>query len=275
MKFRHRFEGRFNSQKGRESELDVTDIMLRRFPRLLHWLGRLTGANREREMALLDILCDSGRASIDVGAKTGMYSYRLRARSAAVILFEPNPDMAHLLRKVFGAGVTLYEIALSDRKGSAALRLPAAPSGMLKAGRGTIEAANRLTAFGGAAESHRVATRRLDDYALQDVGFIKIDVEGHEMAVLAGAEQTILRCRPNMLVEANNAHAAGAVERLTAWAEAAEYTILFLAGGALHSLHDPGAAEEIAAGEIENFILLPGKSERLVKLIRARLAGAS
>ncbi len=249
--------------------MDVTDILLRHFPRLLHWLGRLTGANREAEMALLDILCAAGRASIDVGAKTGMYSYRLLAHSAAVMAFEPNPDHARLLRAVFGGRIEIHETALSDKEGTAMLRLPAAKSGMLKAGRGTIEEANALAGMGGAAKSFQVATRRLDDYAIADVGFIKIDVEGHEMAVLAGAGETIARCRPRLLVEANDAHAPGAVDRLVAWAEAAGYEIFYLSGNALHLL----GKNERAPDNIENFILLPGENGQLAEAIRARLAG--
>ena len=41
----------------------------------------------------------------------------------------------------------------------------------------------------------------LDSSYEGEVGFIKIDVEGHEQAVLDGAVQTIRRCRPRLLVE--------------------------------------------------------------------------
>ena len=44
-------------------------------------------------------------------------------------------------------------------------------------------------------------TRRLDDFALQDVGFVKIDVEGHEFPVLQGAATLIDTERPTVLVE--------------------------------------------------------------------------
>ena len=48
--------------------------------------------------------------------------------------------------------------------------------------------------------------RRLDDLALGDVGFVKIDVEGHELAVLRGAAETLQRNRPPLLVEAEERH---------------------------------------------------------------------
>ena len=45
----------------------------------------------------------------------------------------------------------------------------------------------------------RLAT--LDSYGFKRVGFIKIDVEGSEMEVLAGARETIRTNRPAMLIE--------------------------------------------------------------------------
>jgi hypothetical protein len=41
----------------------------------------------------------------------------------------------------------------------------------------------------------------IDDEALEDVGFIKVDVEQHERQVLRGGLATIRRCRPVLLVE--------------------------------------------------------------------------
>jgi len=42
---------------------------------------------------------------------------------------------------------------------------------------------------------------RIDDLDVKDVRFIKVDVEGHELNVLRGAEQTVQRERPRLLVE--------------------------------------------------------------------------
>ena len=56
------------------------------------------------------------------------------------------------------------------------------------------------------------ATRRyrvLDEFDLVDVGFVKIDVEGHELPVLLGSAELIDRERPNVLVEIEDAHHSG------------------------------------------------------------------
>lgn len=47
----------------------------------------------------------------------------------------------------------------------------------------------------------RVEMKRLDNYGLQNVSMIKIDVEGAEMEVIEGAKQTILQNKPVMVVE--------------------------------------------------------------------------
>jgi len=46
-----------------------------------------------------------------------------------------------------------------------------------------------------------VRALRLDGLAFPRVDFLKIDVEGMELAVLHGARETIARCRPYMLIE--------------------------------------------------------------------------
>jgi len=43
--------------------------------------------------------------------------------------------------------------------------------------------------------------KKLDSLNLQNISFIKIDVEGHEHNVLLGASQTINRCKPTILIE--------------------------------------------------------------------------
>jgi FkbM family methyltransferase len=47
----------------------------------------------------------------------------------------------------------------------------------------------------------QVQQKRLDDFGLQHVDFIKCDCEGYEMFVMRGAVETIKRCRPVIIVE--------------------------------------------------------------------------
>jgi FkbM family methyltransferase len=51
---------------------------------------------------------------------------------------------------------------------------------------------------GGGGADATVLTRAIDDLPVDRVDFIKLDVEGAELAALHGAEQTIRRCRPRI-----------------------------------------------------------------------------
>jgi len=57
--------------------------------------------------------------------------------------------------------------------------------------------------------------------ANEPVGFLKIDVEGMELGVLSGLEQTIRRNRPRMFVEVENKN----IPSFLAWAEARDYKV--------------------------------------------------
>ncbi len=59
----------------------------------------------------------------------------------------------------------------------------------------------------------KVRMDRLDNVYDGTAGFIKIDVEGHEQAVLDGAVETIDRCRPRILVEIEQHRSPGGLEK--------------------------------------------------------------
>src|SRR5436305_7223946 len=147
----------------------------RHLPRLLFLFRRLRRANYEPEMELLDLLCERNRPSLDVGAKVGMYTYRIRAHSSEVIAFEPIPMFNHVLRAVFeGRRVRIEPYAVSDQCGTAKLRLPYGHDGSRKYGRSTIDPANRFDPeIIARVDEMEVETRRIDDYHLTDIRLIK------------------------------------------------------------------------------------------------------
>lgn len=230
-------------------------------------IRRLTGRD-EAELALLRFLVPPGRAALDIGANNGVYTQALLRLTDKVIAFEPNPRYVDELRRFFGDRIRLVAAALSDCSGSVDLVLPR-PSGPEDlSALATIEGANPL-ASEIPCERLRVAAMHLDELGLGDVGFIKIDVEGHEEAVIAGAEQTLLRCQPNLLIEAEERHRPGAIEKLTRRLEKLGYRGYFLEGGVLvpasafdAAVHQPYAAVErlwwgSTSGYCNNFVFLP------------------
>jgi FkbM family methyltransferase len=145
----------------------------------------------EAEIRLLPSLIDRRRDAIDVGANKGTYSYFMARLARHVYAFEPNPKMFAVLRRTTGRNVTALPLALSDRTSVATLRVPYGRKGVSNQG-SSLSTAKPMENFIPLA----VESRRLDDLGLADIGFIKIDVEGHEREVLEGAAETIGRDRP-------------------------------------------------------------------------------
>jgi FkbM family methyltransferase len=159
----------------------------------------------EQELYVAPLLCDPNKTSIDIGAADGIYALHMLETSRDCLAFEPRQSAALKMSemvKCLSLPVRVEAVALSDVVGEATLRIFET-----WAGRATVESENRLEdCIDGRIYGVTVPTRRLDDYDLAAVGFIKIDVEGHELSVLKGASQTIERHRPLMLIEIEDRH---------------------------------------------------------------------
>jgi hypothetical protein len=134
--------------------------------------------------------------------------------------------------------------------------------------------------------SIRVRTVTIDGLDIRNVGFVKIDVEGLELAVLQGAKRTIGRDLPNLLVEAEERHRRDAVASVDAFLQPLGYEGWFLLDGALHPIdlfnadlrQNPAAlaarlapAKDATNTYINNFLFVqPGVSDAL----RDALAGS-
>lgn len=184
----------------------------------------------ERELAFLPFLVPAGSIAIDAGANKGVWSEVLRRRCKTVHAFEPNPKIFRILARGAGSGVEVHKVALSDRTGIAELRVPRNQGGNYSnqgASLSTIKVGD------GAYGSVMIDARRLDDYGFDTVGFIKIDVEGFELAVLAGAANTLARCRPNLVVEIEEKHAKLPIADMLEAICAHGYEAFALVGGVL------------------------------------------
>jgi FkbM family methyltransferase len=126
---------------------------------------------------------------VDAGAMVGTHSYwwAIAAKHTAIHAFEPLPANVQLLIENMAQfpTVKVHPVALSDRRRG--VHLATTPGNY---GHTYI-----------ADEGVFAPAFALDDYNLEDVRLIKIDVEGHEPEVLAGARETIERWRPLILIE--------------------------------------------------------------------------
>lgn len=139
----------------------------------------------------------TGGTVVDAGAMIGNHAAFLALFSAAdrILAFEPVRANYELLEWNVAPfpHVATRLMALSDAPG--ALWMAVEPGNM---GHSRVVADEELP---GLDTIIVVPTEPLDALGLTDVALLKVDVEGHEPEVLAGARETIDRCRPLVLIE--------------------------------------------------------------------------
>lgn len=177
---------------------------------IVHWLRQSPERRFEPVTTswMLAQMAARGGAYVDVGASTGWFAVPFALRGYTVHAFECNPRAVRRLKDncvLNGVSIMLHECAASHASGQAVFTYN--PRVRLTSG-GSLEYVAANTA------RETVATARLDDIITEPVGLLKIDVEGHEISVLHGAERLIGQFRPSMVLEANTAQHRG---RLVEW----------------------------------------------------------
>lgn len=187
----------------------------------------LTYRRAEPELGRLAEMCGTGGVMIDVGAWYGPWSLGLAKRADRLITFEPTARH-EVLRKILPANAEVLHAAASDEAGTGQLWT-------VGHGTGTEGMSSmRRREIHGASMS--VPLIRIDDLDAKDVRFIKVDVEGHELNVLRGAEETVLRERPRLLVEVEER--IQPVEPLISLVTGWGYTAWVLSRGSWRALDD-------------------------------------
>jgi len=155
-------------------------------------------ARGEPELRFVPALIDRTRAALDIGAHRGIYANVLARHATHVHAFEPHPALCAYLRNVMPAQVTVHPVALSSEEGSVTFRIPRGGS-YLGLGQGTLEAKPifHVENF----SEIEVRASLLDREVREPVGFIKIDIEGHELAALRGGRELLARDHPVLMVE--------------------------------------------------------------------------
>jgi FkbM family methyltransferase len=149
--------------------------------------------------------------AIDVGAHIGVLTVPLARRFRRVVSFEPNAFNYRLLRanvalnglsNVECINAALYsqcvELSLA-RSEQQEIAIPSAPDGGFDGW-----SASNLGAYSFSPNGCGIFSglaRTLDSYNLDDLAFLKIDAQGADGEVIAGAAETIHRCRPVIVFE--------------------------------------------------------------------------
>jgi FkbM family methyltransferase len=183
----------------------------------LSWL--LYGAFERAEIEFAIASTEPGGAAVDVGAHAGLYTTALAravGSDGTVFAFEPsNLNVARLRGNLERSGLTnvvIYCAAAAARDQPVLLRLANDPA---------YSSTSKVFEDRSLGESTVVPGVCLDSAWLNAgrprISFVKIDVEGAELDVLAGAESLLGECRPSVLIEAASDAARASLDE---WFEA-------------------------------------------------------
>ena len=122
------------------------------------------------------------RNCIDIGSHVGLWTRELASKFEQVYCFEPNPVFIECFKKnITETNVQLFQYGLSNNEHTASMK--ETNSTMMNDEPGSIQC------------------RTLDSFNLNNIDFIKIDVDGFEVKVLNGAIETITRNKPAINIE--------------------------------------------------------------------------
>lgn len=157
-----------------------------------------------------------GMTCFDVGGNIGAMSTHLARKVGAtgrVHVFEPVPALRarlekNLARNGYTQIVTVHPVALSNTTGEARLAVAGVDAdnqGLASLVAGATEP--RLTG------TLTVSTVTLDDFVarhrISRIDFMKVDIQGAELLLLAGGRQALAGLRPDMILEVSPADMAG------------------------------------------------------------------
>lgn len=214
----------------------------------------LYGEWAEAEIMLLCALVKPGDTALDVGANIGTHTLPLAKKVGAkgsVLAFEPQ----RFLHQLLGANLALNGISWSQAFHAAVGAQP-----------GFIVVPNidycAQGSFGGLSlgaweQGESVKLLTIDSLSLPAVALIKIDVEGMEAAVLAGAKETLSRCHPFLYVENQR---NGGSPQVVEFLEAAGYALYWHFSSFFREDNFAGSTDNVFGAMVDANILAVPRS---------------
>jgi FkbM family methyltransferase len=168
----------------------------------LEWQLWAFGSFERHFAELFSYLVGPGDRCVDVGANVGVHTVRLArlvGPAGEVIAIEPNPEVVQRTARNIALNrldnIKLISAAASDQAGQMRLFLPSARD--TNRARASLMHHSYLT-----GDTTTVPVRTLDELCGDaPVALIKIDVEGHESAVVRGAAGLIAAHGPSVVFE--------------------------------------------------------------------------
>jgi FkbM family methyltransferase len=163
----------------------------------------------EPDLTVVRELVEDGSMAVDLGANIGVYTKVLSdivGSMGNVISVEPVPQtfavLSRLIRSLGMDNVSCVNLAISDSVGEVVMELPNYETGGTNYYQATV-VSETDQGIASSKQRVRVPSLTLDELVAGKgkVSFVKCDVEGHELACLAGAEKVLRSDSPAWLVE--------------------------------------------------------------------------
>lgn len=185
------------------------------------------GPYQKQNLMHLRRLCPHPRKIVDIGMNIGMNTWEYATFAEEVHGFEPvpatyqvaldnialnqhhqdasrgwwpNPDGTWASLAVTGK-IQTYNVALGPNQGSVEMHIKKNDGHNRVANDGYTTVSGKPVKVNTGYQRVNVAQETLDSYGFTDVDIIKIDVEGYELQVLEGSDQTIAQNRPIVQIE--------------------------------------------------------------------------
>jgi FkbM family methyltransferase len=185
----------------------------------------------EAELLLMQFFLSKDSIFFDIGANTGIYTFNAEKfiPQQHIYAFEPIPELYFSLTKMFRKS-NIYKLALSDSVGVHNFKIPTIGKDEYKSrGKLNTEYVERGETK---CRTIEVRTSTLDSFVSENkvpgIDFIKIDVEGHELQVIAGGKEALKRLRPVLQIEIEQRHFSQDIKEIIEYVNQLGYQCYYL-----------------------------------------------
>lgn len=173
----------------------------------LNW-KTLSISEFDAELLLLEFFLNKNSVFFDIGTNKGEYAYYAEKlmNPKNIYLFEPEKKLNKQLNAIFN-DCQVNNLALSDSKGTHQFKIPVI-NGVIDNCLSSLEVDTKEDNETEAI-IYGVKTDTIDNFTKEKniiPDLIKIDVEGHELSVLKGAENFISKHKPTLIIEIEQRH---------------------------------------------------------------------
>lgn len=189
---------------------DVLNSLPQKFARLSHLLKAKFRFKEQKKIDWLSQYIKPNSTILDIGANFGVFAKsfsKIHNSSCTVQAFEPVIYNFEILKSVTNnlSNINIYNLALSDADGFVDIFIPVKEKGRIGPALAHLGQEQNRSYY-----KETIKTVILDNLIkskeIKNISFIKCDVEGAELLVFKGAEQTLKEYMPTIFTEIDGSY---------------------------------------------------------------------